>query len=164
MPNVRWLLALITALHRWLYRATRGAIGHRVPLLNWRSLLLTHLGRKTGRARTIPLLYVPDGARLVVVGSNAGDAKPPAWWLNLEAHPEARVQVGARELAVRARRAEGEERARLWRALVASYRDYARYERKTRATRELPVVVLEPIAAQATAEPSSPRGRLGAAS
>jgi deazaflavin-dependent oxidoreductase (nitroreductase family) len=145
VPNIRWLLALITALHRWLYRATGGAIGHRVPILDWRSLLLTHVGRKTGRAYTIPLLYVPDGERFVVVGSNAGDAKPPAWWRNLEARPEARVQVGARALAVRARRAEGAERARLWAALVANYGDYARYERKTRGARELPVVVLEPI-------------------
>jgi deazaflavin-dependent oxidoreductase (nitroreductase family) len=146
VPNIRWLLALITALHRALYRWTRGALGHRIPLLDWRSLLLTHTGRKSGRVFTIPLLYVPDGARFVVVGSNAGDAKPPAWWLNLLAHPDARVQVGARELPVRARLARGDERARLWSLLVANYRDYARYERKTRGTRELPVVVLEPIA------------------
>jgi deazaflavin-dependent oxidoreductase (nitroreductase family) len=146
VPNIRWLLAWITALHRWLYRATRGVIGHRIPLLDWRSLLLTHRGRKSGRVFTIPLLYVPDGPRFVVVGSNAGDAKPPAWWLNLQAHPDARAQVGARELAVRARLAQGEERARLWSLLVANYRDYARYERKTRGTRELPVVVLEPTA------------------
>jgi F420H(2)-dependent quinone reductase len=146
VPNIRWLLALISSLHRWLYLATRGVIGHRIPILDWRSLLLTHVGRKTGRAYTIPLLYVPDGEHFVVVGSNAGDAKPPAWWLNLQARPEARVQAGARVTAVRARLAQGEERARLWAALVANYRDYARYERKTRGTRELPVVVLERIA------------------
>ena len=146
MPNIRWLLALITALHRWLYRATRGAIGHRLPIVNWRSLLLTHTGRKTGRSYTIPLLYVPDGERFVVVGTNAGDAKPPAWWSNLQAQAEARVQVGAREHAVRARLAQGEERARLWAALVANFRDYARYERKLGGTREIPVVVLERVA------------------
>jgi deazaflavin-dependent oxidoreductase (nitroreductase family) len=114
-----------------------------VPLVGWRFLLLTHVGRRSGRLRTVPLLYVADGERFVVVGSNAGDAKPPAWWRNLEARPDARVQVGAAELAVRARLATGEERARLWPALVASYRDYARYERKTRGKHELPVVVLE---------------------
>jgi deazaflavin-dependent oxidoreductase (nitroreductase family) len=144
VPNIRWLLALITALHRWLYVATRGVIGHRLPIVDWCSLLLTHTGRKTGRTYTIPLLYVPDGERFVVVGTNAGDARPPAWWRNLEAQPEARVRVGARELDVCARLAAGEERARLWAALVANFRDYARYERKTRGTRELPVVVLEP--------------------
>jgi len=145
VPNIRWLLALITSLHRWLYRTTRGVIGHRLPIVDWRSLLLTHVGHKTGRDYTIPLLYVPDGERFIVVGSNAGDAKPPAWWRNLQAHPEARVQVGAREHAVRAWLATGAERARLWATLVANYRDYARYERKTRGTRELPVVVLEPL-------------------
>jgi deazaflavin-dependent oxidoreductase (nitroreductase family) len=145
MPNIRWLLALITALHRWLYRATRGVIGQRLPIVDWRSLLLTHTGHKTGRPYTIPLLYIPDGERFIVVGSNAGDAKPPAWWRNLQAHPEARAQVGAHEYAVRARVAQGEERARLWAALVANYRDYARYERKTRGMRELPVVVLERV-------------------
>jgi len=144
VPNIRWLLAWITALHRWLYRATNGLIGHRIPILDWRSLLLTHTGRKSGRVYTIPLLYIADGTHFVVVGSNAGDAKPPAWWLNLQAQPEVRVQAGARELAVRARLAQGEERARLWAALVANYRDYARYERMTRGNRELPVVVLEP--------------------
>jgi len=146
VPNIRWLLALITSLHRWLYRATRGVIGHRLPIVDWSSLLLTHVGHKTGRDYTIPLLYLPDGERFIVVGSNAGDAKPPAWWRNLQAHPEARVQVGAHEHAVRARLAQGEERARLWAALVANYSDYARYERKTRGLRELPVVVLERIA------------------
>ncbi len=145
MPNIRWLLAWITALHRWLYRATRGVVGHRIPIVDWRSLLLTHMGHKTGRIYTIPLLYIADGERFVVVGSNAGDAKPPAWWRNLQARPEARVQVGSRECVVRARLTTGAERARLWAALLANYRDYARYERKTRGSRELPVVVLEPL-------------------
>jgi deazaflavin-dependent oxidoreductase (nitroreductase family) len=131
-----------------MYRATNGVIGHRIPIVDWRSLLLTHVGHKTGRVYTIPLLYVSDGERFVVVGSNAGDAKPPAWWRNLEARPDARVQVGARVYAVRARLAQGEERARLWAVLVANYRDYARYARRTRGNRELPVVVLEPAQAK----------------
>ena len=146
MPNVRWLLALITVLHRLAYRATRGVIGGRIPLVDWRALLLTHVGRRSGRVYTVPLLYVADGPRFVVVGSNAGDAQPPAWWRNLQARPDARVQVGAEEFPVRARLAAGEERARLWAALISNYRDYARYERKTRGTRELPVVVLERVA------------------
>lgn len=146
MPNIRWLLALITAVHRWLIDATRGRVGHRIPIVDWRFLLLTHVGRRTGRAYTIPLMYVPDGERFVVVGSNAGDAKPPAWWLNLQAQPVARVRLAGRERAVRARLAQGDERERLWAALVAGYRDFRRYERKTAGTRELPVVVLEPVA------------------
>lgn len=146
MPNIRWLLALITALHRWLYRATRGLVGQRIPLLDWRFLLLTHVGHKTGRDYTVPLLYIPDGPRFVIVASNAGDAKHPIWWRNVQARPEVRVQVGADEFSVRARLVVGEERRRIWAALLASYRDYARYERQTRGVREIPVIALERIA------------------
>ncbi len=143
MPNIRWLLGLITALHRWLYRTTRGAIGHRAPLLGWRSLLLTHFGRRTGRAYTIPLLYIPDGERYVIIASNAGDARDPSWLKNLRARPDARVQAGAEQFPVKARIMAGEERSRLWRLLVANYHDYARYQRNT--AREIPVVILERV-------------------
>jgi len=71
-------------------------------------------GRKSGRPRTIPLLYLPDGENLVVVASNGGTAGDPAWWLNLADDPEANVEVGGRKLRVRAEEAEGEERRRLW--------------------------------------------------
>ena len=69
MPNVRWLLALITSLHRFLYRASGGWLGARG--LHYRFLLLGCVGRRSGRERVVPLLYVPDGARFVVVGSNS---------------------------------------------------------------------------------------------
>ena len=70
-------------------------------------------GRKSGRSRTIPLLYLRDGENLVVVTSNGGTAGNPEWWLNLVADPEASVEVGGRKLRVRAEEAEGEERRRL---------------------------------------------------
>ena len=81
MPNIRWLIALITALHRFVYRMSGGWIGGRLP--GQRFLLLTTRGRRTGLERTQPLLYVRDGDDFVVVGSNGGDDRPPAWWLNL---------------------------------------------------------------------------------
>lgn len=105
-------------------------------------LLLTTTGRKSGLERTAPLLYVPDGERFVVVASNAGAERPPAWWLNLEARPEARVRVGTGVHAVHARRASPEEAERLWRLLEASYASYAAY--RTGTSREIPVVLLEP--------------------
>jgi deazaflavin-dependent oxidoreductase (nitroreductase family) len=142
VPNIRWLLALITRLHTWLYLWSGGRLGHRAPFTGWRTLLLTQRGRVTGKERTLPLLYVEDGGRWVVVGSNAGDDRDPAWCANLRATPGARVRVGAREHAVRARFAEGDERERLWRKLVAAFPDYARYERGT--ARRIPVVALEP--------------------
>jgi deazaflavin-dependent oxidoreductase (nitroreductase family) len=140
VPNIRWLIALITALHRFVYRRSGGWIGGRLP--GQRFLLLTTIGRKTGRERTMPLLYVRDGAGFVVVGSNGGDDRPPAWWRNLEASPAAMVQVDRERHRVTARRARGAELDRLWARLDASYRYYANY--RSRTAREIPVVVLEP--------------------
>jgi len=139
MPNIRWLLALITALHRFVYRLSGGRLGGRLGAREM--LLLTTVGRKTGAERTVPLLYVPDADRFVVVASNAGDDRPPAWWLNLEAKPEARVQVGALEHAVCARRASAAEAVALWPRLESSYGPYREY--RTRTGRDIPVVLLE---------------------
>jgi deazaflavin-dependent oxidoreductase (nitroreductase family) len=147
MPNVRWLLALITAIHRFLYRVSGGRVGARLGRLPF--LLLEHRGRKSGRRYEAPLLYMADGQRFVVVASNAGDDRDPAWWENLKARPETTVQVGPERLPVRARAAEGPERAELWRRLLEGWPEYARYEQRTE--RPLPVVVLEPASVPAAA-------------
>ena len=139
MPNIRWLLAFVTWLHRTVYWLSGGRLGHRLGRRDM--LLLTTVGRKSGRERTAPLLYVIAGESFVVVPSNAGDHRPPAWWLNLEARPEATVRVGVEMHEVRARRASPEEAERLWPQLEASYTSYAAY--RTRASREIPVVLLE---------------------
>jgi deazaflavin-dependent oxidoreductase (nitroreductase family) len=139
VPNIRWLLALITAVHRFVYRATGGRLG--ANLAGTRILLLTTVGRKTGRERVTPLLFVRDGECFVVVASNAGDDRNPAWWLNLRARPEAEIQVGPEHHRVRARRASPDEAARLWPLLEASYRHYAEYRGRT--SRAIPVVMLE---------------------
>jgi deazaflavin-dependent oxidoreductase (nitroreductase family) len=139
MPNIRWLLALITRVQRWLYLRTGGAIGH--SIFGITMLLLTTVGRRTGEPRTLPLLYIEDGARLVIVASNAGDDRHPAWWLNLVANPRARVQVGRELYDVVARPADAAERERLWPRLVAAYKYYDDYTQRTR--REIPIVLLE---------------------
>lgn len=139
MPNVRWLLAVITRIHRFLYLKSGGRVG--ANLGGSRMLLLEHVGRRTGKPRTTPLLYVEDGTRLVVVASNAGDERPPAWWLNLLHKPEASVRVGREHRRVRAREADPGERERLWPVLEASWRDFASYRERTK--REIPVVILE---------------------
>ncbi len=130
-----------TRLHSSVYRATDGRVaGH---LLGSPVLLLTTRGRKSGKPRTIPLLYLRDGEDLVVVASNGGAPAHPVWWLNLKAGPQATVEVGDRELLVRAEEVRGEEKERLWRRLVKMYGPYERYQRKT--DREIPVVVLRPL-------------------
>ena len=138
-PNSRWLLAWITRLHRWLYVASGGRLGARASGL--RFLLLHHVGRSSGRRFTTPLLYVEDGGRWLVVASNAGDRRHPAWWPNLRAHPDVQIQVGSERIEVRSRTAAGAERASLWSKLTAVYPPYAEYQRRTQ--REIPVVVLE---------------------
>lgn len=140
MPNIRWLLALITRLHRFVYLKSGGAIGGRLP--GKRFLLLTTVGRRTGMRRVMPLLYVPHGESYLVVGSNAGDERPPAWYLNLRAQSTARVQVDREQHEVRARCAEGAELGELWQRLEAAYPPYRNYRRRT--AREIPVLVLEP--------------------
>ncbi len=129
-----------TRLHSFVYRATNGRIGGR--MLGSPVLLLITTGRKSGRERTVPLLYLRDGEDLVVVGSNGGAATHPAWWLNLHANLEAIVEVGDQKLRVRAKKADPEERDRLWPKLVAMYPSYEDYQRRT--DREIPVVLLKP--------------------
>ncbi len=129
-----------TKLHAFVYRVTGGRLGGR--MVGAPVLLLTTTGRKTGKQRTIPLLYLEDGENLIVVASNGGTPRHPAWWLNLRADPEATVEAGRRELRVRAEEANPEEKERLWPKLVAMYGPYESYRRRT--DREIPVVILRP--------------------
>ncbi len=143
MPNIRWLLALITRVHRFVYLKSGGRLGHRLgsnPML-----LLFTVGRKSGQERITPLLYVPDGERWLLVASNAGDDRAPAWWLNLRAAGEATVQVGCERHRVTARAAGPDERPAVWATACAAYPNYAEYEKRT--TRAIPVVILERKAA-----------------
>ena len=123
-----------------VYRLSGGRIGGNVgdaPVL-----LLTTTGRKSGEPRTAPVVYLEDGERLVVIGSNAGHSKTPAWSLNLKANPEAEVEVGRERRPVRARIAEGEERADLWRKHNIQYAGFDDYEART--DRDIAVFVLDP--------------------
>jgi deazaflavin-dependent oxidoreductase (nitroreductase family) len=130
-----------TNLHSLVYRVTKGKAGGR--LVGGPVLLLTTTGRKSGRERTVPLLYLPDRENLVIVGSNGGTATHPAWWLNLIANPEASVEVGGRKTRVRAEEADPAEKERLWPSLVEMYGGYEDYRRRT--DREIPVVILRPL-------------------
>ncbi len=103
---------------------------HVVPTWLVPNLTLTTIGRRSGRPRSVPLLYVRDGADLVVVASNFGQAHHPAWAYNLEATPDAEVLLGTKRFPVRARGLTDAERRRLWPAVVAvwpAYDDYVRW-------------------------------------
>jgi deazaflavin-dependent oxidoreductase (nitroreductase family) len=123
-----------------IYRATRGRLLGKVgraPVM-----LLTTTGRRSGQRRTAPVLYMADGQNLVAIGSNAGNQRAPAWALNLKANPEADVEVRADRRSVRARVAEGEERADLWRRMNEQYGGFDDYRQRT--SRDIAVFVLEP--------------------
>ncbi|GAA1775738.1 nitroreductase family deazaflavin-dependent oxidoreductase [Nocardioides hankookensis] len=131
-----------------VFRLTNGRIGSKWRVgAGWRkpvpTLLLDHVGRKSGTTFTTPLLYLEDGADLVIVASQGGLPKNPQWYPNLVAHPDAAVRVrkeGVRR--VRARTADAGERAELWPRLVDLYADFEKYAKWT--DREIPVVILSP--------------------
>jgi F420H(2)-dependent quinone reductase len=146
--HLRYLIStrgprLTFQLHRFAYRGTSGRLfatsGGKMPVL-----LLTTTGRKSGQPRTWPLNYLRDGDDLVVVASNRGRDYHAAWYLNLLAQPQASAQVRRRHIAVTARIAMPEEKARLWPILTKLEPLYAAYEQGT--TREIPVIFLTPIA------------------
>lgn len=123
-----------------LYRLTRGRLFGRLDRAP--VLLLTTTGRKSGAQRTAPVVYLADGERMIVIGSNAGNARTPAWALNLQAHPDAEVEVRADRRPVTARVAAGEEREELWRRMNEQYAGFDHY--RTRTARDISVFVLEP--------------------
>jgi deazaflavin-dependent oxidoreductase (nitroreductase family) len=127
--------------HTAVYRATGGRIGHHFPGAP-PSLLLEHVGAKSGTKRTTPLTYLADGEDLVLVASKGGNPRNPAWFHNLRAHPHVEVQVGSERRPVRARVASPQERKRLWPKVVAIYGGYAGYQERTE--REIPLLILEP--------------------
>jgi deazaflavin-dependent oxidoreductase (nitroreductase family) len=108
------------------------------------ALLLTTIGRKSGKARTLPLVYGKRGDAHVIIGSKGGAPDDPAWFKNLKSNPDCEIQVARATFKVHARVAEGAERAELWDMMVGVLPQYAEYQ--TLTDRQLPVIVLEPRA------------------
>ena len=130
----------VASAHRAVFKASHGRIGGMIgkaPVL-----LLTTTGRKSGLARTTPLLYASDGDNLVVVASNGGAANHPTWYLNLSANPDVTVETRGASQPRKARMATEEERSRLWTVMQALYKGYDGYQTKT--DRHIPIVILEP--------------------
>jgi deazaflavin-dependent oxidoreductase (nitroreductase family) len=123
-----------------IYRLTRGRVMGRIgraPVL-----LLTSTGRRSGQPRTAPVLFLADGERVIVIGSNAGNTREPAWSHNLKANPDAEVEIRGEHRQVRARACAGDERAELWRRMNEQYAGFDDYDERT--SRDIAVFALEP--------------------
>lgn len=134
------VLRRIVAVQRSVYRGTGGRVmarARRKPVV-----LLTTKGRRTGRLHTTPLPFYPDGDRLVVIASNSGSDRHPAWYLNLCAHPEVGVQVGPRTSTATAATLTGDDRQTVWARLDREAPWYSEYQAGT--TREIPLVAITP--------------------
>ncbi|MBB1011939.1 nitroreductase family deazaflavin-dependent oxidoreductase [Dietzia kunjamensis] len=137
----------MSRVNTWAYRVSGGRIGG-----SWRVgsalrapvpvCLVTTTGRKSGEPRTVPLLHLPDGGRVLLVASQGGLPKHPQWYYNVLADPNVTVQVGRRRRAMTAREATQSERAELWPRLVERYADFADYQANT--SRIIPVIICEP--------------------
>jgi deazaflavin-dependent oxidoreductase (nitroreductase family) len=128
----------LSTLHRSVYSATGGRAGKRIAGMP--VLMLTTVGKVTGRRRTVPLTYFEDGEAIVLVASYGGRAHNPAWFENLLQHPAVDVRIANDVQEMTARRATPEERARLWPHIVETYDGYAKYQAKT--DREIPLAIL----------------------
>ena len=126
--------------HIWAYRRTNGRVGAR--LLWFPAALVTTTGRKTGRQRTTPTLYLGDGDRVVLPASFGGRDANPGWYRNLKSNPEVHLQIRGEHLDLTARDATDDERKRYWPKLIRMYPPYRGY--REAADRKIPLVVCEP--------------------
>ena len=135
------IIRVMSAINTWLYRISGGRIGGKwmygAPVM-----LMTTVGRRSGQPRTVPLLYLRDGERVIIVGSQGGMSKDPLWVGNIAANPDVEIEIGSERRSMRARRGSAEEKARYWPDLCRMYPDYADYQKRT--TRDIPVLILEP--------------------
>jgi deazaflavin-dependent oxidoreductase (nitroreductase family) len=131
----------VIRVHSFLYRSSNGVIGGRIA--NSPVLLLTTTGRRSGKRRTVPLLYLMDGPNVVLVASNGGAVRHPTWWLNLQTTAEAWIQIKGTRRRVKAEQASTAEKQRLWPRLTAMYPGYKQYQEIT--DRDIPVVILRSI-------------------
>ena len=131
-------IRLIGRLHAWLWKLAGGKLGNafgRAPFM-----MLTTKGRKTGRSRATPVLYLQDGPDLIVVASFGGNDMHPAWFLNLEQCPEAEVLIKGERRRVVARRVSPEEKKVIWPRLVKKHPNFDIYQQRT--SREIPLLRL----------------------
>jgi len=134
-----WIKVLM-AMNVFIYRLTGGLLGSQ---MSGQSVLLLHtVGRKSGKAYTIPVNYYRDGKNFILVASNWGKEHDPGWLINLRAHPETTIQVKRQFFTVTASEAGGQDYQRLWNYVTSKNDFYVQYQKKT--GRKIPIVVMTP--------------------
>lgn len=129
--------------HVALYRLSGGKIGG--GMFGGRVLLLTTKGNKTGKSRTVPVMYFDHDGKRVVIASFGGSPTHPAWFKNMQTTPEATVEVGREKYRAKPVILSGDERSAVWKHVIAQMPRFAEYDQKVAGRREIPVVALEPI-------------------
>jgi deazaflavin-dependent oxidoreductase (nitroreductase family) len=137
---MKYLFKFFMALQVGMYRLTGGRLGGRMR--GFKVLLLTTIGRKSGKAHTTPLGCFDQAGGYLIVASNAGQPTNPAWYYNLKSNPQVTVQVFDRIMPATAEVLSGEARTQAWRQVIATAPAYANYEKQT--TREIPLILLHP--------------------
>lgn len=137
---LKFLRKAITDTNVWLLRRSNGRLGN--SFLGVPVLLLTTIGRKSGKTRTHPLYYLQDSQRIILVASNAGTESDPAWLLNIRVNPEVTIQMNGGERKMTARVASAVEKEVLWPKLTALFGKWQMMEE--RSARTFPVVILDP--------------------
>jgi deazaflavin-dependent oxidoreductase (nitroreductase family) len=142
---MKFIGQLVFSLMNFLYRASGGRIGGKMGQVE--VLLLTTTGRKSGKKRTLPLVYIMDGPAYVITASAGGADKNPGWFFNVRSNPQSLIQVREKQIKVTAEVAEPEKRSELWARLVELAPNFAGYEKRT--SREIAMVILRPVGEQA---------------
>jgi F420H(2)-dependent quinone reductase len=139
-PVFAWLFKLFTKIQVAIFRSTNGKM--LASMRDMPILLLSTVGRKSGRIRTTPLMYLRDGENYVIIASNNGRDRHPAWFYNLQASPQVEIEIPGKRLQATASVASPDERDHLWPILVAKAPFYDGYRKKT--SRSIPMVFLKP--------------------
>ena len=140
-PQTKFIIKWMSRAQTWLYKKTDGKIAGKF-LQGAPVALVTTIGRKSGEPRVVPLLYLREGDRVVLVASQGGSTKHPLWYLNLKANPKVTVQIKDEVLNLTARDATEQERAEYWPKLIAMYSGFDDYQSWT--DRVIPVVICDP--------------------
>lgn len=138
-----WIIGKVGSWQTTVYELTGGRLWN--TFLGGPVAILTTVGRKSGKVRKVPLLYLRDGNNVVMTASKGGMSKLPVWYYNVAAAATSDIQIGSEKKTYRMREATAEEEIRLWPKLEAMYPDYKEYRARTEGVRHIPVLIFSPV-------------------